>query len=71
MSDDTQHYMRKSLYTVEGVVIILITLGYIALTITSLIKWNEATSGALITGFAIFSQKAMGDFFQRLHQPKP
>lgn len=37
--------------------------GYLGLTFYSLARWNEAISGALITGYALFAQKAIADFF--------
>ena len=48
---------------VEGLVVVLITVGYTCMTMTSLIKWNEATSGALIMGYAIFAQTMLKQFF--------
>ncbi len=46
----------------KAYVALLITVGYIALTMTSLIKWNEATSSALILGFAVFAKDALNHF---------
>src|ERR1017187_5599682 len=54
---------KQHLFRAEGFVVIFMAMGYIGLTGYSLWKWNEAISGALVTGFAIFAQKAIGDFF--------
>ena len=55
---------------VEGLVIVLITIGYTCMTMTSLIKWNEATSGALIMGYALFAQSMVKKFFDLPEEPK-
>ena len=55
---------------VEGLVIVLITVGYTCMTMTSLIKWNEATSGALIMGYALFAQSMVKKFFDLPEEPK-
>lgn len=54
---------KGHLFRAEGTLVIILALGYLGLTAFSLWKWNEAVSGALITGFAIFAQKAIGSFF--------
>ena len=48
---------------VEGLITVLITIGYTCMTMTSLIKWNEATSGALIMGYALFAQSMLRKYF--------
>ena len=55
---------------VEGLVVVLITVGYTCMTMTSLIKWNEATSGALIMGYALFAQSMVKKFFDLPEEPK-
>ena len=54
---------KQHLFRAEGVVVLIMAIGYLGLTFYSLWKWNEAVSGALITGFALFAQKAIADFF--------
>lgn len=54
---------KTHLFRAEGFVVVLMSLGYLALTFYSLWKWNETVSGGLITGYALFAQKAIGDFF--------
>lgn len=48
----------------RGLVVVLITVGYVALTIMSLLKWNDATSNTLILGFAFFAKEVVSEFFK-------
>ena len=40
----------------KAAIAVLLTIAYAGLTFLSLWKWNEATSGALITGFVLFAR---------------
>ena len=49
----------------DDYIVLLLVLGYTTLTIISLVKWNEATSGALITGYALFCQSVTNRYFAK------
>lgn len=56
--------LAKHLMKLEGAVVLLVTAGYVWLTFYSLWRWNEAISGGLVTGFALFAQRAVDKFFE-------
>jgi hypothetical protein len=62
--------MRRLLET-QSVVLIVIVVGYVGLTAYSLVRWNTEVSSALVTGFALMAQRAVGDFFVWLHKSPP
>lgn len=50
-------------YRAEGFLVIVLGCGYLGLTFYSLWRWNEAISGALVTGFALFAKETVTRFF--------
>lgn len=57
--------MTKShAFRVEGIVVLIMAGGYLTLTILSLIKWNEAISASLVTGFCLFAQSSVSSYFR-------
>lgn len=55
--------MKNPLVRYEGFIVIVLALGYIGMTFYSLVRWNEAISGALVTGFALFAQESLKSFW--------
>jgi hypothetical protein len=53
-----------SLANYEGMAVLLLTVGYIALVFMLCIMWSTE-SGAVITGFCIFAQRALDRFFDQ------
>lgn len=54
---------KHSLYEAEGFLVIVLGCGYLGLTFYSLWRWNEAISGALVTGYALFAKETVTRFF--------
>lgn len=52
----------KHLVKVEGLVIVLVTAAYIALTLMAVRLWSDK-SGEIVLGFAMFAQAAVRRFF--------
>lgn len=54
---------KTHLFRAEGFALVLIVGGYLSLCIISFIKWNDAISGSLVTGFAVFAQSIVKEIF--------
>jgi hypothetical protein len=63
--------VSKKLFETQSVILVVIVVGYVGLTAYALIAWNSEISSALVTGFALMAQRAVGDFFAWLHAQTP
>mgnify|MGYP001605681476 CR=1 FL=1 len=62
---------RAALFQIQGISVLIIIVGYVALTFYSLIRWNAEISAALVTGFVLFAQTIVRGFFEWLNTVKP
>jgi hypothetical protein len=46
---------------------LVIGVGYVAMAFYAIIRWNDAVSMALITGFSLLAQRAITDYFTFMH----
>ena len=61
---------RSKLLHVQGAAVLIVIVGYVALTFYSLVRWNAEISAALVTGFVIFAQSITRGFFEWLNNGK-
>ena len=61
---------RSKLLHVQGAAVLIVIVGYVALTFYSLVRWNTEISAALVTGFVIFAQSITRGFFEWLNNGK-
>ena len=61
-SNSNGNGVKKKMSGVFGVILVITVVGYLAMAIFSQIRWNDATSGALIMGFALFANKLVDNF---------
>lgn len=58
---------RKSLFHVEGTMMLIIVCAYVSIAVISLIQWSDK-SGEIILGFALFAQSTVRSFFDWLNR---
>ena len=54
--------VKKKMSGVLGAILVITVIGYLGMAVLSMVKWNDATSGALIVGFAVFANKLVDNF---------
>ena len=54
--------VKNKLSGVLGAIMVIALVAYSALTFYSMIRWNEATSGSLITGFVVLVTQLVSGF---------
>lgn len=59
--------MTDYLKGVEGLVVLILAVGYLGLVFFNCYRWSDK-SGELIIGFALFSQGIVGRFFDYQHR---
>lgn len=61
---------KRNLFATQGVVIVVIALGYTVLVFVLVNKWSNL-AGEAILGYALFAQSSLREFFTWLHSRPP